>query len=95
MPANKKYLSSPAQQALKVSAALIGGYLVTFTFHLFLLSFTHPKPVVDSMNFSTWLIWAGLMLLAFLSKNGWKTWGWYLLASVVFASPYLCQWMAK
>lgn len=91
MPANKKYLSSPGQKVLKVSAALLGGYMVTITFHLFLLSFTSPKPVLDSMNFSTWLIWATLMIVAFLSTNGWKIWAWYLLASAMFISPYICQ----
>ncbi|RYY54047.1 MAG: hypothetical protein EOO09_15815 [Chitinophagaceae bacterium] len=91
MPANKKYLSTPGQRVLKISAALPGGYMVTTSFHLFLMAFTSPGPVILTMNFSTWLLWAGLMILAFLAKNGWKIWGWYLIATLVFASPYLYQ----
>jgi hypothetical protein len=33
MPANLKYLSSKGQRWLKVTAAIIGGYAVTVTFH--------------------------------------------------------------
>ncbi|RYG04265.1 MAG: hypothetical protein EOO02_06525 [Chitinophagaceae bacterium] len=96
MPANKKYLSTPGQRVLKISAALFGGYLVTITFHLFLLSFTSRQPVFDSMSFSTWLIWATLMIVAFLSTNGWKIWGCYLLAAAIFISPYIYQiYLAK
>ncbi|MBX3240957.1 MAG: hypothetical protein KIT80_15735 [Chitinophagaceae bacterium] len=89
MPANKKYLSTPRQRILKVSAAILGGYLVTTSFHLFLLLFLDKKNVLITMFFSTYILWATLMVFAFLSKNGWKIWGWYLLASLVFYAPFL------
>lgn len=95
MPANKKYLSSPGQRILKVSAALLGGYMVTCSLHLFLLLFFDKKTTLVTMFFSTYILWAVLMVFAFLSKNGWKIWGWYLLISVVFFSPFLYQAIFK
>lgn len=89
MPANKKYLSSPRQRVLKVSAALLGGYMVTSAFHLFLLLFVEKKPLLVTMYFSTYILWAVLMIFAFLAKSGWKIWGWYLLISLLFFSPFL------
>ena len=46
MPANKKYLSTPGQRVVKITAAFAGGYLVTFTFHLFLMYFLDKKNVL-------------------------------------------------
>ncbi len=89
MPANKKYLSSPGQRVLKVSAALLGGYMVTSGFHLFLLLFLEKKPLLVTMYFSTYILWAVLMVFAFLAKNGWKIWIWYLLISLFFFAPFL------
>ncbi|MFT4092532.1 MAG: hypothetical protein QM640_02745 [Niabella sp.] len=90
MPANKKYLSTTGQRILKISAAFIGGYLVTLSFHLFLMTFLNKKAVIVTGFFSIFIIWCVLMMLAFLSKNGWKIWGWYLLLTILFSLPYVC-----
>ena len=96
MPANKKYLTqSVLQRTLKITAALLGGYLVTTSFHLFLMAFLNKKDVYITMHFSVYIIWAGLMVIAFLARNGWKIWGWYLLAATVFFSPFLVDLFTK
>lgn len=96
MPANKKYLTtSPLQRTLKITAALIGGYMVSVAFHQFLMLFLPKKDMHITMHFSVYIMWAVLMILAFLAKSGWKIWGWYLLASVVFFSPFLYQIINK
>ena len=89
MPANKKYLSSPGQRLLKVTAAIVGGYLVTNALLLLLLHFFSKREVLISMKFMSYLIWITLMVIAFLAKNGWKIWGWYLLACLVLLSPVI------
>ncbi|MBX2921136.1 MAG: hypothetical protein KF746_03005 [Chitinophagaceae bacterium] len=96
MPANKKYLTvSPWQRALKITAALIGGYMVSTAFHQFLMLFLPKKEVYTTMSFSVYIMWAVLMIIAFLAKNGWKIWGWYLLVSAVLLSPFLYQLINK
>ena len=89
MPANKKYLSTPGQRILKITAAILGGYLVTTAFHLCLMALFDQKTIITTMTFSSYLVWAMLMIVAFLSKNGWKIWGWYILATILLFSPYL------
>ncbi|WP_276225293.1 hypothetical protein [Niabella beijingensis] len=88
-------MSTPGQRVLKISAAFAGGYLVTFTFHLCLLYFLNKKGVLVTAFFSTYLLWSGLMIWAFLSKNGWKIWGWFILLSIVFVLPYLYEFIVK
>lgn len=85
MPANKKYLSSPKQQFLKVTAAILGGYLVAITFHLALAFIFKPVNVIITSSFTVFIVWVALMVLAFLAKNGWKIWGLYLGLSLIFS----------
>jgi len=91
MPANKKYLSSPFQRFLKISAGFIGGYLVMFTFHLLMTLFFENKYVIVTAGFTGYILWAILLVLAFLSKNGWNVWGVYLLLAFVFYLPILIR----
>ena len=86
MPARKEYLTTPGQRALKISAGVIGGYLLTSCLHL-LLAVVIPfrEQILLSSTFSFFLCWVGLMVLAFLARNGWKIWGIYLLSSVIFS----------
>lgn len=91
MPANKKYLSSPGQRVLKITAGFIGGYLVMLSFHI-MLTFIFPKQhVVMTAAFSGYILWAILLLCAFLAKNGWKVWGIYLLLTLLFSVPDLLK----
>ncbi len=86
MPANLKYLSSKGQRWLKVTAAIIGGYAVTVTFHnavgVFLTNYKGAL-IITSAYFS-FILWAILMVFAFMIKNGWKVWGIYLLLTIIF-----------
>ena len=89
MPANKKYLTpSPWQRFAKISAAIIGGLMVAVTFHMALASWFDHVVVIITSTFSTFMLWAVLMVLAFLAKNGWKVWGLYLLISIVLGTVY-------
>ncbi len=85
MPANKKYLtSSPTQRFAKITAAILGGLMVAVLFHMALASWFNHVAVIITSTFSAFILWAVLMVLAFLGKNGWKIWGIYLAASLLF-----------
>ena len=85
MPANKKYLtSSPWQRLAKISAGFIGGYMVTLTFHLALAVWLNHVNVMISSTFTGFILWATLMIVAFLAKNSLKIWALYFLLSGVF-----------
>ena len=83
MPANQKYLSSSIQRFAKISAAILGGLIVAVMFHMALASWFDHVTVIITSTFSAFILWAILMVVAFLGKNGWKIWGIYLLASLV------------
>jgi hypothetical protein len=89
MPANKKYLSTPFQRFLKITAGFIGGYAVMLSFHVLLTSVFKKENIIITSAFTGYILWAILLLLAFLAKNGWKIWGLYILLALLFASPYL------
>lgn len=83
MPAKQKYLSTPGQRILKISAGLLGGYLLSTALHLALALV--PAIGINLMvsgTFSGFLLWAVLMVIAFLARNGWVIWGIYLLLTV-------------
>lgn len=86
MPANPKYLT-PAfwPRFAKITAAILGGYFVSVTFHLALASWFNRADVLMTMAFSGFILWVVLMVLAFLAKSGWKIWGIYILLSLVFS----------
>jgi hypothetical protein len=86
MPANKKYLSSPGQRWLKISAAVVGGYIVTMVVHNAIgIHIENQSAVALTSAYSAFFMWTALMVLAFLSRNGWKIWGLYLAIIVVGA----------
>ncbi len=91
MPANKKYLSSPFQRFLKITAGFIGGYAVMLSFHILLTFIFEKKNVVITAAFTGYILWAVLLLFAFLAKSGWKIWGLYILLTLLFALPYLLK----
>lgn len=85
MPANPKYLTqSNWQRFAKITAAILGGYLVSISFHLALASWFNRANVVVTMIFSGFILWVTLMVVAFLAKNGWKMWLLYLGLSMLF-----------
>lgn len=87
MPANPKYLTqSKWQRFAKISAAILGGYLVSVSFHLALASWFNHVNIIITMAFTGFILWVALMIMAFLAKNGWKIWGIYLLLTLLFYS---------
>ena len=86
MPANPKYLTqSKWQRFAKITAAILGGYFVSVSFHLALASWFNRANVVMTMAYSGFILWVVLMVLAFLAKSGLKIWGIYLLLTLVFS----------
>ena len=84
MPANKKYLSHPFQRFLKITGGFVGGYVVMLSFHLMLTCIFREKDVVITAYLSGYVLWAVLLLYAFLAKNGWWVWLIYTVMAVVF-----------
>ena len=90
MPANPKYLTtSPWLRFAKISAGLAGGYLLTTCLHLALAAWFDPATVLITSTFTTFILWAVIMVLAFLARNGWIAWGFILLASIVCTLVFL------
>lgn len=90
MPANKKYLTkSPWLRLSKILAGAVGGYTVMFSFHMLLTKVFPQENVIATSFFTGYLLWAVLLLLAFLAKNVWKVWAAYLLLTVLFSLPFL------
>ena len=87
MPANKKHLN-PAfhQRFAKITAGFIGGYLLTNCVFLLFALFIENGPVLMTLKFVGFVVWAGLMIVPFLFKNGWKAWGIYLALILVFSA---------
>jgi len=83
MPANKKYLSNPLQRFLKISGGFVGGYVVMLSFHLMLTCVFREKDIVITAYLSGYILWAVLLLYAFLAKNGW--WVWLLYSGLAIA----------
>lgn len=83
MPANQKYLSSNWQRFAKITAGIIGGYVVTISFHIALAHLFNRTTILITSTFTGFILWVVLMILAFLSKNGWKTWIFYILISLL------------
>ncbi len=90
MPANKKYLTkSPFQRFMKITAGFVGGYAVMISAHLALTSVFNKDAVVATAFFSGYILWAILLLCAFLARNAWKIWLIYLALAAVFVLLYL------
>ncbi|HCX20479.1 MAG: hypothetical protein CMB80_04050 [Flammeovirgaceae bacterium] len=88
MPANKKYFSSPLQRFAKISAGFIGGYFVTVSFFMTLSMLLDRAGTMVTLVFGGFIMWAGLMICAFLIKNGWVTWGLYFLLTLIFSAIF-------
>jgi hypothetical protein len=90
MPANKKYLTkSPWLRLAKILAGIVGGYTVMFAFHLLLTKFFPQENVIATSFFTGYVLWAILLLVAFLVKNVWKVLAAYAILTLLFLLPYL------
>lgn len=93
MPAQTKYLSSRGQRALKITAAILGAYLVSASFHLMLGVMPFGREIVVVLSgISFFMVWGGLMVVGFLARNGWKLWGLYLVLTLIFGG---ITWILK
>lgn len=90
MPANKKYLTkSPWLRIAKIIVGAAGGYVVMLSFHLLLTRILPREAVVVTSFFTGYILWAILLLLAFLARNVWKVCLVYLVLTLLFSLPYL------
>jgi hypothetical protein len=89
MPANKKYLTrSPWLRLSKILAGTLGGYVVMLSFHLVLTLFLPTEVVVITGFITGYLLWALLLLWAFVAQNVWRVWLMYLLLATAFSLLY-------
>lgn len=87
MPANAKYLSSGGQRFLKTTAGILGGFIITILFHNAIGSLLESKGgLIITTGYTSFILWAALMIVAFMVKNGWKIWGIYLLIIVLLGA---------
>lgn len=87
MPANKKYLTKSFHQRFaKVTAAILGGYMVTATFFMALSGWLDRASVIVTMIFGGFVLWAGIMICTFLFRNGWIAWALYLGLTGIFSA---------
>ncbi|UZR98512.1 hypothetical protein [Chondrinema litorale] len=87
MPANPKYLTkSKTQRFSKISAAILGGFLVAASFHLSIAAWLgHKQSLFMTYSFTLFILWTVLMFVAFLAHNGWKIWIWYGGITIIFS----------
>lgn len=86
MPANTKYLTqSNWQRFAKFTAGFIGGYMVAAGFHLLLAAWFNRVNMMITSVFSLFILWAVLMVVAYMAENGWKIWCIYLLITTVLS----------
>jgi hypothetical protein len=86
MPANPKYLNAAFWPRFsKVSAAILGSFLVTLTFHQMLISWFDKPTMLITTAYTGFIVWVALMIVTFLAKSGWKMWALYLVLSIVFS----------
>ncbi|MCH2193628.1 hypothetical protein [Kordia sp.] len=90
MPANPKYLNkSPWHQFAKITAGVIGGYIITALIHLCLpLFLPYPKEVLITSIFTVFMVWCLFLIIPFLFTNGWKAWTLYLIIIVILHIIY-------
>lgn len=87
MPANQKYLTASSWARFsKISAGFLGGYLLSMSFHLALAQWLPHPVVLITSTFSGFLLWAVLMVLAFLFEKPWKLWALYLGGTFLFGA---------
>ncbi|AYN67659.1 hypothetical protein D1013_09910 [Euzebyella marina] len=86
MPANKKHLTqSSLHRILKITAGFFGGYAITQVFHMVLIEIWDSASTLITLRFAGFIVWATLLVCAFIPKNGFKIWGIYLAIFAVLA----------
>jgi len=89
MPANQKYLTkSPWLRLAKILIGLIGGYAVMLSLHLVICKIFPQRDVIVTSFVTGYVLWATLLLLAFLAKSVWKILTVYLVLTLIFSAGY-------
>jgi len=90
MPANSKYLTtSPLQRILRISAGVIGGYIITALIHMVsALLLPWHKEVLALSIVIYFPIWAIFLFIPFFRKNGLTTWLYYLIIILLLYTIY-------
>jgi hypothetical protein len=89
MPANKKYLTTSGWLRFsKIMAGFGGGYAVMLSLHL-LLTLVFPRQnVLATAFFTGYILWAFLLLWAFVARSVLRVWLIYAGLTLLFALPY-------
>ncbi|WKN42994.1 hypothetical protein [Tunicatimonas pelagia] len=86
MPAKAKYLSSGWARFSRVTAAIVGSYVVTMLLHVAAAKVApNNTPVILTAAYSSFLVWVGLMVLAFWMKKVAHVWSLYALLTGISA----------
>ncbi|WP_339702345.1 hypothetical protein [uncultured Marixanthomonas sp.] len=87
MPANKKHLTTSSwQRFAKISAGILGGYIISVLLHIALAYWLpNPEIVLITSVFTLYILWVTIIILSFLAKNGWKLWAIYLSISILLS----------
>lgn len=90
MPANTKYLTKSSwHKAAKITAGIIGGYIITALLHLSLaLWLPYHKEILITSIYTIFILWGVLLIVPFLFKNGWKVWILYIIISISLYGIY-------
>ncbi|MCL7988471.1 hypothetical protein M8998_11020 [Sphingobacterium sp. lm-10] len=89
MPANKKHLTKSGWLRLsKILAGTLGGYTTMFSFHLLMTCFFPKENVIATAFFTGYILWALLLLWAFVDRNVWRVWLVYLFYTGLFYAIY-------
>ncbi|MEL6483291.1 MAG: hypothetical protein AAFU57_13625 [Bacteroidota bacterium] len=84
MPANRKYLStSPLTKCNRLTAGLLGSFLASLAFHLALTAWLELDIVLTISIFSFFIVWIGLMLIAYWIRKVWQVWALILMITLV------------
>ncbi len=91
MPANKKYLNkSNFDKFLKITGGLILGYSICLLLFTLLAYYLDVINILEIFRFLGFIVWSGLLLIAFLLKKGWQVWLLYgsitLLLYIIYIS---------
>ena len=90
MPANPKYLThSWSQKLAKITAGILGGYIVSALLHMCLaIWLPNSKEVLITIIYTHFIVWGLLLILPYLFNNGWKAWGIYIVLAIVLYGIY-------
>ncbi len=86
MPANPKYLTSSGWVRFsRIMSGFVGGFAVTIGLHLVLTLWVDRATVIITSTYSGFILWAILLMTAFLIRRAWMVWAIYLGLILVFA----------